>query len=242
VSHSVLDDYRQRYPDKQHASWQVIENGYDEALFAPHDHLSARSPVRPDGQPVKLLHSGLLYPLGRNPLPFLKAVKELIENNQINLEVVFRGSGFKKEISEQINRLGLAQVVKILPTVSYDQAIQEMLQSDVLLVFQGAAFNKQIPAKLYEYLRAGRPILAMTDTGGETAKILRDWDGTYLANSESKDSIEYTLMNIIDDLKANKQLIRNPDQIKKVSRYVRTEQLNELLLSVLNKSQCKDLR
>ena len=158
VSSSALDDYRRRYPDKKPASWQVIENGYDESLFAPYNHLSARDQEKTVGQPVKLLHSGLLYSSGRSPRPFLEAVKSLVESKQIDAEVVFRGSGNEAEVSEQIERLGLARVVKLLPSISYDQAIREMLQADVLLVFQGAVFNKQIPAKIYEYIRAGRQI------------------------------------------------------------------------------------
>jgi hypothetical protein len=35
------------------------------------------------------------------------------------------------------------------------------------MVFQGTPFNTQIPAKIYEYFRAGKPILGLVDTAGE---------------------------------------------------------------------------
>ena len=234
VSQSALEDYRTHYPDKNPASWQVIENGYDESLFAPYAHLSKRELERPVGQPVKLLHSGILYSAGRNPLPFLEAVKALVEKNRINVEVVFRGSGNEAEVGAQIARLGLAQVVKLQPSIAYDHAIREMLEADVLLVFQGAVFNSQIPAKLYEYLRAGRPILAMTDKSGETTKILRDWNGTYLADAGSKDSIERALLQLFLDQDNHKDLSRDLDAMQKLSRYGRTEQLNEVLRAIAN--------
>ena len=53
------------------------------------------------------------------------------------------------------------------------RALAEQLAADGLLLFQAANCNHQIPAKLYEYLRAGRPILALTDAAGNTAATLR---------------------------------------------------------------------
>ena len=38
-----------------------------------------------------------------------------------------------------------------------------MLRADGLLILQAANCNEQIPAKLYKYLRARRPIVALTD-------------------------------------------------------------------------------
>lgn len=229
VSHATLDDYRTRYPDKSPASWQVIENGYDESLFAPYDQLLADAPKRTVGQPIRMLHSGLLYSSGRNPLPFLQAVKSLVDHRGFDIEVIFRACGNEAEVGAHIQRLGLSHVVKLLPSISYDSAIREMIESDVLLVFQGVVFNKQIPAKVYEYIRVGRPILAMTDAAGETARMLRDWDGTYLADAESKEGIECTILKTIDDLENNKILKRKSDEIMKLSRYDQTKQLNLLL-------------
>jgi len=43
-----------------------------------------------------------------------------------------------------------------------------------LLLLQASNCNSQIPAKVYEYLRAGKPILALTDPEGDTATLLRN--------------------------------------------------------------------
>jgi len=238
VTHSALDDYRRRYPDKDPSSWQVIENGYDESLFAPFAHLSDAGRERVVGQPVRMLHSGLLYGTGRNSLPFLQAVKALIEQDGINIEVVFRGSGNEAEVGEQIKRLNLAHVVKLLPPIAYDEAIREMLEADVLLVFQGAVFNKQIPAKIYEYIRAGRSILAMTDKGGDTTRFLGDWDGTYIADIESSAIIEEKMKIILNDIKSLKKLNRDILSVACLSRF---EKSKALALLLNKKLQSKNL-
>ena len=52
------------------------------------------------------------------------------------------------------------------------EALAEMMNADGLLLFQASNCNHQIPAKIYEYLRARRPILALTDPRGDTATTL----------------------------------------------------------------------
>lgn len=65
-------------------------------------------------------------------------------------------------------------IVQLAPSIPYRAALHEMLTADGLLLFQAAMCNHQIPAKLYEYFRAGRPILALTDPLGDTAQVLRN--------------------------------------------------------------------
>ena len=48
-----------------------------------------------------------------------------------------------------------------------------MLQADRLLISQASTCNSQIPAKLYEYLRAKWPLCALTDATGGTFASLR---------------------------------------------------------------------
>jgi hypothetical protein len=55
---------------------------------------------------------------------------------------------------------GIERFIELLPPIPYRAALEEMLRADALLVLQAANCNEQIPAKLYEYLRSGRPIVA----------------------------------------------------------------------------------
>jgi len=234
VTPAAKEDYRQRYPEKHTETWQVIENGYDESLFAPFTHLMNEPHTKNSDQPIKILHSGVLYLSGRNPLPFLEAVKSFIEKTQAKIEVVFRSCGNEAQIGNHINRLGLTEIVKMLPSIPYDAAIKEMIQSDVLALFQGSVYNRQIPAKVYEYIRAGRPILAMTDKSGETARMLKSWDGVYLADITSKEYIESSISNLIKDLNIEKRPYRDMNSVEILSRYAGTRKLNTLLCNVIN--------
>jgi glycosyltransferase involved in cell wall biosynthesis len=52
--------------------------------------------------------------------------------------------------------------------------VQAIRQADVLLVLHTLGRKLQVPAKVYEYLGAGRPILALGDPDGAMAELLAD--------------------------------------------------------------------
>lgn len=231
VTQSALREYVNRYPEKGPTHWQVIPNGYDESMFKPCDGLVNNDKNKLDKQRITMLHSGILYGEGRNPNAFLDAVKSYLNDNSVDLKIVFRGCGIgkKTKIRESISDFGLSDRVFARSVVSYSDAIKEMIQSDILLVFQGAIYNRQIPAKIYEYIRAGRPILALIDKNGETAQFLKKWDGVYMANIESSQSIKRALIKIINDVKSKKKLVRKKEDVTLLSRANGTKHLASLL-------------
>lgn len=170
----------------------VIENGYDEAAFA--DLQQSSSP--PVGRPTILVHSGQLYPIGRNPIPFFTALARLRSSGSVspdNLKVILRASGTEAVYRREIQRMGLTGVVDLAPPVSGRDALVEQAGADGLLLFQGARYDRQIPAKLYEYMRVGRPIFALVGEHGDTAALLRETGGAELVALDDADAIEARL-------------------------------------------------
>ncbi|MEO5368401.1 MAG: hypothetical protein H7831_18995, partial [Magnetococcus sp. WYHC-3] len=66
----------------------------------------------------------------------------------------------------------LDDMVTLAPPLPYREALAEMGQVHALLVLQGDDLMRQIPAKIYEYFRAGRPLMALTRPEGETGQLL----------------------------------------------------------------------
>lgn len=166
--------YGARYPRVGARDWSVIPNGYDETAFAQAERtLSGRA--RTDSR-VTVVHSGLLDPTDRDPLPFMDALADLRADGTIDasrVRVILRASGHDDVYRPQIERRQLADIVTLDPAIAYVDALAEMLNADGLLLFQGSPCNHQIPAKLYEHFRARRPILCITDPGGDTACAAR---------------------------------------------------------------------
>lgn len=214
--------YLQRYPAAE-GRCHVIENGYDEDAF---------NDVKPNrfGVPehkLLILHSGLIYPKDRNPSTFFAAINNLLQRKLIAREdlcIRFRAPHHDKEVLEYAKQYGLQDVVEVAPPVPYHMAIAEMIGANLLVVFQGSYFNAQIPAKIYEYLRAGRPVLAVVDPDGDTATVLRQFPVVYVADIASAVNIDEHLEHALIDMQDEAQAPLLKENIELVRRYSRKEQ------------------
>ena len=80
-------------------------------------------------------------------------------------------------LSSAVQRLGLGDVVELHSGISHEEALARQRESQQLLLIcwsnltDAPAFT--IPAKLFEYLAARRPILSIGQEGGGVAEILR---------------------------------------------------------------------
>lgn len=164
----------ERYPDVAADRLAVITNGYDEEAFLEAEQQCLAGST--DRERKVLLHSGTIYPgTDRDPTPLLHAIKGLAERGVIDakrFELRLRNPSAEDYLKNAIDATGIQSMVSILPPIPYRDALAEMLQMDGLLVLQGFTSNPAVPAKLYEYLRAQRPILGLVDPDGETAATL----------------------------------------------------------------------
>src|SRR6266542_4314801 len=85
-----------------------------------------------------------------------------------------------RSVREMAVNLGLSECVNILGPRSRKETIRRIRQADLLLLL-AERFVIQIPGKTYEYLRAGRPILALTPEGA-LANLLRRIGGGLVVN------------------------------------------------------------
>jgi len=107
--------------------------------------------------------------------------------------------------------------------------LKEMLHADGLLLFQAAMCNHQIPAKFYEYLRAGRPVLGLTDPTGNTAAAMRAAETDRIVNIADQNDIETGLRTFLAGLRAGTVKGASPDIASRNSRRARTIELARLL-------------
>lgn len=214
----ALDHYAERFPEaRQEGRLAVIANGYEESAFI---NLQAAPPPLAE-RPLVLLHSGLLYPDGRNPLPFFKALANLKASGNIHaktLNVVLRAGGFESVYAQETQRLKIDDIVTLAPPLSNADALIEQARADALLLFQGSKFDRQIPAKLYEYLRIGRPILALVGAYGDTASLLREVGGVEPVPLDDVAAIERSLITFVDALHSGRTPLPRLDRVVKFSR------------------------
>ena len=231
VSPSAVDMYRERYPATPAERFALIENGYDEFSF---DGFEAPDPA-PAGAPLVLLHSGIVYPSERDPAALFEALGRLRERGAIRpgeFVIRFRAAVHDALLRELAERHQVAEFVDIAPAISYREALRELLGANALVVMQGDNCNGQIPAKLYEYLRAGRPILGLADPAGDTGRTLAGLGYPLVTKLESADDIERNLPAFVARLREGSLPVAGREVFERYSRRTLTARLAELLDTV----------
>lgn len=167
----VAESWKRRYPEFS-AKIHLIWNGFD-----PEENLVAR-PIDPRSFKV-LSHVGSIYG-ARHPGQLLAAVDRLIQREAIGpasvrirlvgpLDRTAFGDGY---LLDRLTALGCVECVP--QQIPRREAQDVMATSDALLLLDMLDENGgvHVAAKLYEYVRVGRPILVSTKRNSATERIL----------------------------------------------------------------------
>jgi glycosyltransferase involved in cell wall biosynthesis len=234
VTPGSLRIHADRYAILPSSHWALISNGYDEQIFSKVAQLPRVENLR---RPLVLLHSGVLYPTpDRDPRALFAAIGKLRAEGRISaedLKIVLRASGHDERYKRQIHEHRIEDIVSLKSPIAYVAALAEMLSADGLLLFQGYTSNPAIPAKLYEYLRAKRPILAMVDSEGDTAGVLRKAGVGRIVPLESSEKIAAALVEFLEGLRTGREPIASDTEIASHSRESKAAELAAVLDSVI---------
>jgi glycosyltransferase involved in cell wall biosynthesis len=168
---AAAKDWRGRYP--QFASRiHVIYNGFDP------DQVPQPLPIPPRSYRT-LLHAGSLY-YNPYPLALFRAIEALRQRGRLDsskLRVNFVGDIEDKSLLTTPSFLSLqaAGMLECLPrAVPAAEARRMACESDFLLALDRwqSSRNLQIPAKIFDYIPIGRPILAFTSHGTALEYVL----------------------------------------------------------------------
>jgi len=146
---------------------KVIYYGYDESDFIN------LTPKHSDFFIIS--HAGVLG-IDRQPWTLLRVLSDLCKDNidfKNKLKIKFNGI-VDHSIIQKIQEYGLESNYIFLGLTKRIDALQLMLDSDLLLLPVNKAENSKgrLPGKLYEYLRARKPILSLGTKNSDVESIL----------------------------------------------------------------------
>lgn len=187
--------YKLRYPQLAHKVL-AIPNGFDpEDLLGP-----LPTPV---GENRTLRHVGELY-AGRSPHAILASVARLRDRGIAlvnDLEVGLIGPCHVDEADSRFMASAAADGWLDLRehTVPKDEALRLIQESHGLLLLQNQS-AVQIPGKLYEYIRIGRPILALSPRGSAVEWMLSQCGIPYvnIYPDDSSDAVDQKLLQFLE--------------------------------------------
>lgn len=171
VTRRMSDVLAQRYPQESPSKWVTISNGFDHREFAPY------ADVFPGEQFTITYLGGFVY--SRSPWTLLAALQHVLSQQRVDRAMVtVRFIGLCRfsqgqSVQARIDELGLTSVVEIADRVSRADALRAMREAHVLLLLAQGQLS-QIPAKVFEYIAAARPILAETEWESVTAELIRE--------------------------------------------------------------------
>ncbi len=159
----------------------VVYNGYAEEDFPPLDQ-------RTDcGGSLTIRYMGSIYRGFRDPSALFSAIALLPDHlrTRINVEF-FSDAGDAVLDAAAAHRVGSAVTVK--PWVPYRDALALQMEADVLLLLQSSDPRDEgnLPAKLFEYLYARRPILFIGYERGIAARLVTERSAGLVSNSPVK--------------------------------------------------------
>jgi glycosyltransferase involved in cell wall biosynthesis len=221
--------YRERYPAVPAERIAIVENGYDEENFTRFETWDKGSLLP---RIFTLVHSGIVYPSERDPTHLFRALRSMLDDGRLKaaeFRLRLRASAHEAALAKLIDQYGVTEIVELAPPIPYRGALQEMARADGLLVLQASNCNDQIPAKVYEYLRCRRPILALTDPAGDTASVLRKAGIRHIAPLDSAEEIALGLVRFLDQAKRGEVALPDASLVTMASRSHRARELANLL-------------
>ena len=199
----------------------VVTNGFDDA---------STSEVKMDLN-FTLTHIGFLSSQ-RNPAILWDVLSELIHeltDFKEKLRLVLVGT-VSVDVINAIKTSGLAPYLDIIKTVSHFDAVKCQRKSQVLLLLEAntKAATYIIPGKLFEYVNAQRPIIAIGPQLSDIQSILKETNtGNYYKHSE-REALKLHITKLFMAFK-NNSLFVDPKGIDRYSRHNCTKRLSEIL-------------
>lgn len=120
-----------------------------------------------------VVYAGTLYS-SRSPEPFFRGFMEFVRQQKLTLdqaEFVWVGGSADLDVAGMMEQTGITPYAKVVGFVRHAEALRRMKTASVLLAIQSPEDAIHVPGKLFEYIGAGRPILAMSRPC-ETADII----------------------------------------------------------------------
>jgi glycosyltransferase involved in cell wall biosynthesis len=187
------------YGEELRDSWRVpadklavVSNGFDEEDFTPQVP-SKTSFLPPDY--LHLSHFGTVYPnFSGSFFPalaeFLQECPELKQRLRVNI------IGFPDDIVlRYATSSELRDVIRVHGFIRHAEALEAMRSSHGLLLFLADPEVSRLSGlgKIYEYLRVGRPVLAVAPEGG-TKELVLQAEAGWVVPPEDRDAIKSALM------------------------------------------------
>lgn len=194
VSRPAADDLRARVG----ANVELVPNGWDPELSAGPSPSPAGTEGLLDPERTSLAYTGRFGSYGRDPRPLIAALHALAEDEPAlaaRLELVLAGPYTEAEL--EVLRADVSPArISVLGSLPRARALALQRAADALLLIASPGRTQLANLKLFEYLAAGRPVLALAG-GTEAGRIVSETGGGDVVRADDPAAITAALRRLL---------------------------------------------
>ena len=202
---------------------ETIHNGFDEEDYLEDVPLTSK---------FTLTYTGNIYAGKRDPTPLFQAVAELSKESRLSpsdFEVRFYGGSSVENLLPIIEDHHLKELVKIYGFVSFKESTKRQRESTALLLLEwnNPLARHNYSGKIFEYLGAHRPILAVAYKTGAIDRLLQETGAGILVNKVER--VKDVLSCWLEEWHQSGEITShwNPN-LNTINKYTRREEAGKL--------------
>lgn len=234
ASHIVLNTqqcceaYRNHYAatiNGNRMTW--IRNAFDREIYRP-------SSADPADNRIFSMHYFGSFRIYTDPDPLFHLLTAFIQKHKLtpaDIELVLYGEQRQRDL-DLAAESGLIDYIRLHPAVSVRDALLYLERASVLVLVEGPNRKLQLPAKLYDYLAAGKPVLALSDNQELDSILHRTSTGIVAGHDDLQDGLDK--LELLFTNSHDLRFIRNEIEKYAVERQIRefTALFNQVLSAV----------
>ena len=225
----ILKDAIKKIPDIDCEKLIYLPNGFDGEDYP---NVAPRT-----DRVFTVTYTGSMYGK-RNPATFLQAVERSVAEGSVDpqsIRLKFIGR-FGGDVQKMFQTSSLHERIEVVSYLPHSKSVEELLRSDALLLIVDEADHSEeiVPGKVFEYLGAERPIIALAPEGA-IAELIRETKSGFVAANRDIPAIQTAFVECYRNfLYHSRQFEPDREAIRKYDRREITRNLAVLLDNVMS--------
>lgn len=201
--------------------YEEIRNGYDHEV----------PPLHNFNEVFTMLYAGTFYGK-RKPNTFFEALLNLKAKDKLPSDWKLQLLGTHANFSVPNE---LKSHLEFLPTADNESAVQMMLEADCnVLIHPPMGVKGVFTGKLFEYISAEKPVLALVDKEDVAAELITEQNAGFNADFYSINEIEDAFLRVYSLWKNREHLPFNTDKVKTLHRRHQAKLMENLIDRILS--------
>ena len=200
----------------------TVTNGFDEEFNDANVELDSKFSVT---------HIGLMN-ADRNPKMLWEVLAEIIaENNDFAADFELKLIGkADASVIEDISKFQLSKNVKVIDYVTHNKVVEFQKKSQILLLIVNNVPSAKgiITGKIFEYLMAKRPILAIAPLNGDVSEIINEINAGIVIDFGDKIGLKNAILELYSKFKLGNLSVESKNMMQ-FHRKELTKKVSELI-------------